>query len=102
VLEQYYGNNGPDTRHEIYSCTKSFIATLIGIAIDAGYITSINQKVVDFFPDLAYDNPTVLKESMTLENVLTMSTGLDWIEGDPAYFQLYSSPDWVHMLINLC
>jgi len=100
VLEKYFGANGPETRHEIYSCTKSFIATLIGIAIDKGYLSGVDHKVVNFFPDREFLNLTATKESMTLEDVLTMSTGLEWFEGDPAYMQLYYSPDWVKFMLD--
>ncbi len=38
---------------------------------------------------------------MTLENVLTMNTGLDWVEGDPAYQKLYMSQDWAAYMLDL-
>jgi len=37
---------------------------------------------------------------MTLENVLTMTTGLDWTEGDAAYGELYRSRDWVKSVLD--
>ena len=68
---------GPDSKHIIYSCTKSVISILIGIAIDQGYIDSVEQPVVDFFPDLEIENLDAEKDAMTLEHLLTMSSGLD-------------------------
>ena len=35
----------------VMSATKSIVALLVGIAIDKGYIKSIEQPVLDFFPD---------------------------------------------------
>lgn len=35
----------------MFSVTKSIFSVLIGIAIDKGYIESVDQKVLDFFPD---------------------------------------------------
>ena len=37
---------------------------------------------------------------MTLDDTLTMRTGLDWQEGDPAYRALYISPDWVKYVLD--
>ena len=39
-----------DTCH-VMSATKSIVALLIGIALDKGYIKSIEQPVLDFFPE---------------------------------------------------
>ena len=37
---------------------------------------------------------------MTIEHLLTMTSGLDWPEGDPIYSQLWNSPDWVQFVLN--
>jgi CubicO group peptidase (beta-lactamase class C family) len=101
VLEEYFGSSGPDTRNEIYSCTKSFIATLAGIAFDRGDLTSLDQKVLDFFPGQIFANQDSAKADMTVEDLLTMTAGLDWTEGDTAYRKLYYSEDWVQFMLDL-
>jgi CubicO group peptidase (beta-lactamase class C family) len=101
VSETYFGSYQPDTRHVLYSCTKSFVATLIGIAIDQGYIDGTDHRVVDFFSERTFDNLDRQKEEMTLEDVLTMQSGLDWQEGDPAYQAMYRSPDWVKFMLDM-
>ena len=100
VNETYFGSYQPDTRHELYSCTKSFIATLIGIALDQGYIDGIDQRIVDFFPERTFANLDNQKSAMTLEDTLTMRTGLDWQEGDPAFRAMYLSQDWVKAVLD--
>ena len=100
VSETYFEPYRQDTRHELYSCTKSFISTLVGIAIDKGYIDSVDQRVVDFFPDRTIENRDLQKEDMTLEDLLTMRAGLDWLEGDPAYREMYFSRDWVGYMLD--
>lgn len=100
VSETYFGSYRQDTKHELYSCTKSFISTLVGIAIDKGYIDSVNRPVKDFFPDRIFANPSAAKDAMTLENLLTMTTGLDWVEGNTAYSQMYASSDWVKFVMD--
>jgi CubicO group peptidase (beta-lactamase class C family) len=100
VSETYFGRFGQDTPHEIYSCTKSVVATLIGIAIDQASIDGTNHRIVDFFSDRTFANLDTQKQNMTLEDVLTMQAGLDWQEGDPAYRAMYRSPDWVKFMLD--
>lgn len=100
VSETYFGPYRPDTRHELYSCTKSFVATLIGIALDKGYIDGTDQRIVDFFPERTFANLDAQKAAVTLEDTLTMRTGLDWQEGDPAYRAMYVSADWVKTVLD--
>jgi CubicO group peptidase (beta-lactamase class C family) len=101
VSETYFGSFQQDTRHDLYSVTKSFVSTLIGIALDKGYIDSTDQRVVDFFPGETFASLDEQKQAMTLEDVLTMRTGLDWDEGDTAYRDLYISPDWVQHMLDM-
>lgn len=100
VSENYFRDYQPDTRHELYSVTKSVIATLIGIALDKGYLDGTDQRIVNFFPERTFDNLDEQKKAMTLEDTLTMRTGLDWEEGDPAYRALYTSPDWLEYMLD--
>jgi len=43
ILEAYAYPFGPDKKHLIHSCSKSFTSSLVGIAIDEGYIENVEQ-----------------------------------------------------------
>ncbi len=101
VSETYFDPYHQDTRHELYSCTKSFVSTLIGIAIDKGYIDGTDHRIVDYFSERTFANLDRQKEEMTLEDVLTMRSGLDWQEEDAVFRELYRSPDWVKFVLDL-
>jgi CubicO group peptidase (beta-lactamase class C family) len=101
VSENYFHGDTRDSRHEIYSCTKSFTSTLIGIAIDQGLIAGIDQPALEFFPGRTFENMDERKQALTIKNLLTMNSGLDWNEGDVAYSQLYRSRDWVKYMLDL-
>jgi CubicO group peptidase (beta-lactamase class C family) len=77
ILEDYLGGFSINDLHALHSCTKSIASLLIGIAIDKGYIKSVDKKILDFFPD--YKS---LKTSnwgkIALRHILTMSSGIDW------------------------
>lgn len=67
------------TPHVLSSVTKSFTATLLGIALDQGIIASVNEKVFDFFPHLS-DLNTGGKDDITLDHLVNMCAGLEWNE----------------------
>jgi CubicO group peptidase (beta-lactamase class C family) len=73
-VKKYY----PDGPHILYSVTKSITSSLIGIAIDKGYITNTSQRIIDFFPNRTILNLDPRKERMNLEHLLTMSAGMYW------------------------
>ena len=95
----------PLIKHNVYSCTKSVTSILIGIAIDMGYIESVDQRVLDFFPDRDIANVDPEKEAMTLEHVLTMSTGLEcrdsYLYRWRGLEQMRQSPDWTQYVLDL-
>jgi len=76
----------PDEPHELYSTTKSFLSALIGIALDDGSIPSIDDPAAGFFPDYEDLNPSPEKDAITLEDLITMRSGLEWTVDDDADF----------------
>jgi CubicO group peptidase (beta-lactamase class C family) len=96
-----------DIKHECQSATKSFRSAVLGIAIGQGYINSVNEPVLSFFPDLA-DLNTGDKSRITLWHLLTMSSGLDWPETQRPYdaqnplWQLYQLPrrEWPRFIFE--
>jgi CubicO group peptidase (beta-lactamase class C family) len=100
VLNAYFSPFSPGSRHHIYSDTKSVISALIGIAIDQGYIESVDQPILSFFPDRAVANLDANKEAMTLKHVLTMCHG--WAYEDTYVFnhQMFQSEDWVQFVLD--
>lgn len=67
-------------KHPIYSCSKSITSALIGKSIELGFIKGVNQKVLDFFPEITISEDNIEVQNMTIENLLTMSTGLEWCD----------------------
>ncbi|MGD8943507.1 MAG: serine hydrolase [Desulfobacterales bacterium] len=105
VLDAYCYPRDAADRHNIYSCSKSVTSALIGIAIDKGFIKSVHQPVLDFFPEHIAQNLDADKEAMTLEHVLTMTTGLECRDSFRYRWsgleQMKNSPDWVQYMIDL-
>jgi len=66
----------PHEMHELSSASKPVMAVLMGIAIDKGYIAGVDERVLAFFPDRVIANRTAWKEAITIEHLLTMTSGL--------------------------
>jgi CubicO group peptidase (beta-lactamase class C family) len=81
VAESYMKDNGDRTepRH-FWSCTKQVIGILTGVAIDKGYISSVNDAVSDYLPQVS-QYPE--KSSITIENLLMMKSGINYSNDGP-------------------
>jgi len=70
-------------KHMVMSVTKSFTSICIGIAIDEGFIGSVQQSMFDYLPEYQHLN-TDGKDKITIEHLLTMRSGLKWDEWNAA------------------
>jgi len=95
----------PDSRHIIHSCTKSIISALIGIAIDQGYIESVNQPILDIFSERTVANLDAEKEAITLEHVLMMASGLEcrdsYLYRWRGLHEMERNDDWIQFMLDL-
>lgn len=83
LYEAYWEDWTPQTLSNIFSATKSIVGILVGIAYDEGYIGSLDDKVGKYLPEFQKGE----KSKITIRNLLTMSSGLNW---DEAYTALFS------------
>jgi CubicO group peptidase (beta-lactamase class C family) len=70
--------------HHIMSCTKSITGLCVGLAMEKGFIDNVNQSIFDYLPDhqpLKTDG----KDRITIEHLLTMTSGLEFREWDAPY-----------------
>ena len=100
VVEAYWHPYGPNDRHSIESITKTVVGTLLGIAIDSGEVKNVKQKLVDFFPERVIQNMDKNKKSITLDNLLSMTPGLD-CEDAIALGGMDQVDDWVQYFLDL-
>jgi len=81
--EEYWDSWKKDDYSNVFSVTKSIVSLLVGIAIDEGYIKSIDESIANYLPEFNRDP----EKKITIKNLLTMSSGLSW---DEAYTSLFS------------
>ncbi len=92
-------------KHAIHSCTKSIVSALIGIALEEGHLKSVDQPLLEIFADREVANLDTRKQSITLEDVLTMSSGLlcrdSYLYRWKGIEEMLASDDWVQYMLDL-
>jgi CubicO group peptidase (beta-lactamase class C family) len=101
VLDADFYPYSKNTPHDLASMTKSVIATLVGIAIDRGQIR-LDQRVLEFFPGRTFANTDDRKRRLTVEHLLTMTSGIcpNGARGEQQLEEQRRSGDWVRFVLN--
>ncbi len=105
VLEKYYNEYDESTPHIIYSCTKSVVSTIFGIAHEKGAIPSLDTRLLDIFTEITPANINEWKESITLQDMLMMSAGFEardsWLYDWEKLNDLHEASDAVEYTLDL-
>lgn len=99
VFEKYFHGFGPKDRFDMTSVTQNIISALIGIAIDKGHIKSVDQKIIDFFPEAASKASDLLKRSLTIKHLLTMTAPHSW-KGKEPLDRLRRQKNWAMFILK--
>ncbi|MEZ5285764.1 MAG: serine hydrolase, partial [Vicinamibacterales bacterium] len=93
--------------HTMQSVSKSVTSALVGIAIGRGELPPVETRVLPLFEGFHLPDHDARREAMTLEHVLTMTTGIQWDESTVAYTDpanscagMERSDDWVQFVLN--
>lgn len=76
VAEAWWKPEAPETPHVLWSLSKSFASTAVGLAVAEGKL-SVDEPVIKFFPDMVPADPSENLKAMKVRDLLTMSTGHD-------------------------
>ncbi len=103
VLDASFYPYEKGTVHDIASITKSVISVLIGIAIDQGFIESIDQPILRFFKNRPIQHLDASKQRITIWHLLTMSSGLHcgYQSGELELMAMFRSKNWVQSVLDL-
>ena len=88
-----------DSAMNVMSVTKGVMALLIGMALDKGYIKSVQQKVLEFFPDYTVKRGEKAIYDVTLEHLLTMTAPYKY-RSEP-WTKVCTSDDWTKAALDL-
>jgi CubicO group peptidase (beta-lactamase class C family) len=98
VLEYYAPGYRAGRLVNVKSASKSIISALVGIAIDRGLIRGVDERIVRWFPELRKD-PDPRKQTITIEHLLTMRSGLESTSGGN-YGPWVRSRNWVRFALD--
>ncbi|MEN8229809.1 MAG: serine hydrolase [Bacteroidota bacterium] len=99
VAERYFNGKSVSTARPIASITKSYTSTLTGIALEKGYLTSLDQTMAEFFPEFDWESMDTLKSQITIRQILKMRSGYPWEEFSDYNDLLWSSfGDWLPLI----
>lgn len=91
IAEDYFNIGSAEQQVNIHSVTKSITSALVGIALDHGCLTSLDQKMMDFFPELDDRVTDPRKKQITIRQMLQMRAGYPWEESTAQLFELLYS-----------
>jgi len=101
ALEEYFNGEGPDTLHDMRSAGKSITSLVVGIAIDRGLVRGVDAPLTTLLPE----PPAPDKARITLEDVLTMRSGLEAdderAESAGNEDRMDRAPDWLTFALRV-
>ena len=107
IFEEYFYGYNRDTKHIMYSASKSITSILVGIAMDQKLIHNVDQKAYAFLPEYKGTKWVDQKYDITLKHVLTMSAGIDWEDwkyphhdGRNSTGAMFRSGDWIKFVLD--
>ncbi len=97
VLEEYFDGSSRESLHSTRSASKAITSALVGIAIDRGYIESVDVPLLPFFPEYSdqikhWDRR---KQDITLAHILSMTSGVRGNED-----AMYATDDWIKFYLD--
>lgn len=100
VAEAYFNEGAIDRQNLLQSATKSFTSALVGIARDRSCISSVDQKMMEFFPEFAGEVTDPRKDQITIRDLLQMRAGYPWEESAPELWDALLSGDYLRRTVD--
>ncbi len=98
IAEDYFNKGSIDQKDRLQSATKSFTSALVGVALAQGCLSNVEQKMLDFFPEIAGKPIDPKKKQITLRNMLEMRTGYPWEESHEVLWKGLLSGHYPHLI----
>ncbi len=80
VLEEYFNGNEQQDLNDLRSITKSVVSMVTGIALENGFITSMDESIINYLPSHLEPPTDPLIQNITINHLLTMTSGFQYDE----------------------
>jgi CubicO group peptidase (beta-lactamase class C family) len=104
LIEEYFNGADRNTLHDPRSVGKSFASTIMGIAMQEGYLKNEYQTLKEFYALQSFGNYSVQKENVSIKDLLTMSAVFDGDDNtnSPGNEEnMYPTDNWVKFTLDL-
>jgi CubicO group peptidase (beta-lactamase class C family) len=99
LLERYFNGRRAAGLDNIKSASKSVISALVGTALDRQLIAGLQTPIASFFPNMLAAGSDAPKRAITIEDLLTMRSGLE-TTSNRNYGAWVQSPNWVRYALS--
>jgi len=99
VLERYFNGRRATQHANVKSVSKSVISALIGIAIDQNHMPNVREPIGTYFPGQLRGDANAARRAITVEDLLTMRSGLESTSGRN-YGAWVTSKNWVRYALT--
>lgn len=100
IAEKYFNEGSMTQKALLQSASKSYTSALVGIALDRGCLSSVDQTMLQFFPELADRIADPRKREITIRHLLQMRAGYPWEETDRAFWDAFLYGDLVRLIVD--
>jgi CubicO group peptidase (beta-lactamase class C family) len=102
IAEKYFNEGAVEQKNELQSATKSVTSALVGVALQRGCLSNVEQKMLGFFPESAGKITDPRKEQITVRDMLQMRSGYpDEETGGPALWEALLSGDYLPLVVDV-
>lgn len=100
VWESYFNGSEAEHANNVHSSSKSILADVAGVAVEQGYIDSLDRTVAEILPEYFTEVEDERKLDITVRHLLTMSAGFAW-EEDFTEYRIQEEDDWLQAIVDL-
>ncbi len=101
IGERYFNGQDAMTALNVHSVAKSVLAVVVGIVAEKGYIDSLDTPIQHWLPEYFGTHTDARKRTIALRHLLTMTSGLGWIENEANNAMWRRSDDWIAYALKL-
>jgi CubicO group peptidase (beta-lactamase class C family) len=98
IAEDYFNEGSVDQKDLLQSATKSVTSARVGIAPNKGILSSIDMKMLEFFPDIRDRITDPRKKEITIRQLLQMRAGYPWEESHPDLWKGLMSGNYLPLI----
>jgi CubicO group peptidase (beta-lactamase class C family) len=108
IYENYFDGYNPNIPHDMKSASKSISSAIVGIAKDKSLFKNVDQSIFDFLPEKYQTYNDSLKTKISIQSLLTMSSGIDAIDyginanpkSSATEDNYQRTPDWIEAILK--